>query len=191
MRPSAASFFPRCSMLPSMAALFVLLLCTGVLGAEALGKGDSLPPLQIVAPDLAQDQRYLGVPSQGVFGMEDIDGDLVILELVGVYCPYCHKQAPLFNSLFKRLQRSGLDARVKMLAVASGATAPEVAQLRKHSSYAFPVLRDEDYSLHAALGEPQTPFTIVVNKNNEILFAKLGVVEDIDAFFETIQQLAS
>lgn len=159
--------------------------------AATPGVGDSMPGLEIIAPSLQQDQQYLGVPAQGVFGLEDIAGELVILEVVGVYCPYCHKQAPLFNSLFQRLKRAGLEEKVKMLAVASGATAPEVAQLRKHSSYAYPVLRDEDFSVHAALGEPKTPYTLVVNKQGEILFAKLGVVDDIGNFFKTIQDLAN
>lgn len=159
--------------------------------AEVPGPGDTLPDLQIIAPALEKDQQYLGVPAQGVFDLEDIDGELVVLELVGVYCPYCHKQAPLFNSLFTRLARSGLDATVKMLAVASGATAPEVAQLRKHSNYAYPVLRDEDFSVHSALGEPKTPYTLVVNKQGKILYAHLGVVEDIDVFFATLKDLAS
>lgn len=189
LKPPRHESFARGALLLACALLVVFSFACPVRAAEAPGKGDTLPPLQLLAPSLTKDQHYLGVPPHGVFGLEQISGDLVLLELVGVYCPYCHKQAPWFNSLFTRLQRGGLDERVKMLAVASGATEPEVAQLRKHSNYAYPVLRDEDYSVHKALGEPKTPYTLVVNKKGEILFAKLGVIVDIDGFFNTIKKL--
>ncbi len=168
--------------------LLILLAACPALAAELPKEGDTLPQLTILTPALEKDSQYLGLDMPGTFTIQDLDYSLLLLELVGVYCPYCHKQAPLFNSLFKRLERAKLDDRVKMLAVASGATEPELVQLRKHSNYAYPVLRDEDYSMHKILGEPQTPFTILVNREGTILYAKLGVVEDIDALFETIRK---
>ncbi len=173
--------------------LFCLVLFISVslpgfsLAGEQPREGDTLPPLSLVAPALEKDKQYLGLNSPGVFNIQDVDHDVLLLELVGVYCPYCHKQAPLFNSLFKRFSRARLGDRIKMLAVASGATEPEVAQLRKHSDYAYPVLRDEDFSLHKALGEPKTPFTLVIDKKGTILFAKMGVIESIDELYELMR----
>lgn len=193
MRPFSLLFVTGRPFAGMCAALLAVCVFSTQLAAagDIPGEGDTLPSLQIIAPASKGEQQYLGVPAQGVFGVEDIAGKLVVLELVGVYCPYCHKQAPLFNSLYNRLQRSGLGDTVKMLALASGATAPEVEQLRKHSRYAYPVVRDEDFSVHRALGEPKTPYTLVVDKEGTILYAKLGVVEDIDAFFATLKDLAS
>ncbi len=184
----------RTPILPRLAVPFVLLLTLlatcPVQAAELPKEGETLPRLTIVTPALEKDSQYLGLDTHGTFTIQDLDYSLLLLELVGVYCPYCHIQAPLFNSLFKRLARAKLDDRVKMLAVASGATEPEVAQLRKHSSYAYPVLRDEDYSMHKLLGEPKTPFTILINKEGKILYTKMGVIEDIDALFEIIRKAA-
>jgi peroxiredoxin len=173
---------------PLLLMLLILLAACPALAAELPKEGETLPQLTILTPALEKDCQYLGLDSPGTFTIQDLDYSLILLELVGVYCPYCHKQAPLFNSLFKRLERTKLDDRVKMLAVASGATEPEVVQLRKHSGYVYPVLRDEDFSMHKTLGEPQTPFTLLVNREGTILYTKLGVVEDIDALFETIRK---
>lgn len=178
----------RAPLSPLSILLLVLLVACPALAAEPPKEGETLPRLTILTPALEKDSHYLGLDAPGSFTIQDLDYSLLLLELVGVYCPYCHKQAPLFNSLFKRLERAKLTDRVKMLAVASGATEPEVVQLRKHSGYVYPVLRDEDYSMHKILGEPQTPFTILVNKEGTILFTRLGVVEDIDALFETIRK---
>ena len=172
-----------------LAALgLILLLAAPALAGTPPGEGDSLPPLSILAPTLEQDREYLGLADAETFSPGDLACDLLILEVVGVYCPFCHKQAPLFNDLHKRLRRAKLDGRIKIMAVASGATPEEIEYLREHSQYRFPVLRDQDYSLHSQLGEPKTPFTLVVDAQGRVLYVKTGVIEDIDAFFTWLKQ---
>ncbi len=186
----SSSWFPNPRLFSLFTLCVALVFCVTTAGAAAQpGPGDSMPELRIVAPSLPQDREYLGVGGEGSFSPADIQAEVLIFELVGVYCPFCHKQAPLFNSLFKRLQRAGLGEKVKMLAVASGASELEVAQLLKHSAYAYPVVRDEDYSVHKALGEPKTPFTLVVKKDGSIVYAHLGVTEDVDALFDLVRGL--
>ena len=151
-------------------------------------EGDVLPPLVILAPDQEADTAYLGIQGKGSFGIADIAGEVTLLEFIGVYCPFCHKQAPLFNMLRARLERAKLADRVKMLAVASGATPQEIDYLRQNSGYLFPVLRDQDFSVHAALGQPKTPFTMLVNREGTVLFTQVGVIEDIDSLFQHIRE---
>jgi peroxiredoxin len=183
MRPIAALIVFR-----RVAALLATALLIAAAPALALPeKGDDLPALTLTAPDRAEDSVYLGVEQEKSFSLLQADFQVLLVEIVGVYCPFCHQQAPLFNALRKRLQRSGLDDKVKMVALASGATEQEIEFLREHSGYAFPVLRDEDYSVHKQLGEPKTPFTMIVDREGTVLETHMGILYDMDALFNRLR----
>ena len=77
--------------------------------------------------------------------------ELVLVEVVGVYCAFCVEQLPAFNRLHARLAKAGLSGRIKMLALAAGGTPQETQLLGKE--YAYPVLPDESYALHRLLGD--------------------------------------
>jgi hypothetical protein len=51
------------------------------------------------------------------------------------------------------------------------------------------VIPDESFTIHKVLGEPLTPFTIIANREGKVLFTHLGVIEDIDSFFQLIEDL--
>jgi hypothetical protein len=73
--------------------------------------------------------------------------------------------------------------------VAIGATLMEVDQLRKNGSYDFPIVADEAFAVHKLLGEPRTPFTMLVSRDGKVLYVHLGVIEDVDALYQVIQEL--
>ena len=170
------------------ALLILCLFCGPAFSLEPPQKGDHIPELGLIAPNEPAQAEYLGTKAGDIFKLADLDCELVLLEIVGVYCPFCHEQAPLFNNLKKRISRAKLDSKVKMLAVASGATVEEISYLIKQSGYRYPVLRDQDYELHKKLGEPKTPYTILFNKKGEVLFAQAGIVKDIDRLFTTMRE---
>jgi hypothetical protein len=149
-------------------------------------KGDSLPAL-ILSADLPESEmRYLGI-EKGSFEIEDVNAQIILLEVIGVYCPRCVEQAPLFKNLFARIAKNRLDGKIKMLGIAAGGTAMEVRMLLQTGGYPFPVVPDERFEIHKLLGEPRTPFTLVVNRQGNILYAHLGVVEDIDALYKLMK----
>lgn len=156
--------------------------------AEPPKPGASLAPgLTLRGPLSPEDREYLGVGPGDSFKLSDVKGGFVILEVVGVYCPQCHTQAPLFDKLFSRLRQDpDLGARVKMLGMAAGATKEEMEYLRESGVYKFPVASDPDYTAHKLLGEPKTPFTMLVDAKGKVLYAHLGIVEDVNAFYEQI-----
>lgn len=151
-------------------------------------KGAELPAFQLTSPAVEEDLGYLGVKNPA-FQLKDVECQVLLVEIIGVYCPRCYQQAPIFNKLFSRLQKKGLSDRVKMLAVAAGGTAPEVEHLRTSGSYEFPVVPDESYTVHKLLGEPRTPFTMLVERNGRVLFTHLGIIEDIDPLLQQIENL--
>ncbi len=150
--------------------------------------GDTTPALVFSVPATPGDADALGVPGKAEFSLGDMGGELVLLEVIGVYCPQCTRQAPLFNNLYKRLGRKKLLGKIKMFALAAGGTPMETAKLRQDGKYAYPVLADDGYALHKLLGEPKTPFTLLLTPQGKVLFAQLGVVDDVDALYETIKK---
>jgi len=178
---------------PSKAVLIVLLVsCVVVIAGSAVGEGtpqegEILPALELTTPTAMSDQQYLGINSP-TFKLSDIDAKVILIEIIGVYCPYCYEQAPLFRNLFNRLQKGKLKEKVKMLGIAAGGTTMEVDHLRKEGQYNYPLVQDPKYKIHKSLGEPRTPFTMLVNKEGKILYVHPGIVKDIDPFFDRISK---
>lgn len=175
-----------CNML-----LFAFGICGFCAFADA-GKpdvGHQLPELTLQVPAAAQDQAYLGVSSVPIFKLADVSADALLVEIMGVYCPHCHEQAPLFSALYARLQRRELKDKVKMIAVAVGATVAEADLVRNQWGIKHPVVPDEKFEIHKLLGEPRTPFTMIVNRDGQVLYAHEGVIKDMDGFYQLIKNL--
>ncbi|MFH1156930.1 MAG: TlpA disulfide reductase family protein [Pseudomonadota bacterium] len=153
--------------------------------------GDTLPELRLTAPESSRDKAYLGIGNAAGFSIADIGSNLLVLEIMGVYCPQCHKQRPHINRLFNRISTSGsLAVKVKFLGIASGATPMEAAYYVKQFKVPYPILIDTNYETHKLLGEPRTPFNMVVNREGKVLFTHLGIIEDMNSFFATLKKLA-
>lgn len=151
--------------------------------------GSYLPKLQLEAPAADQEIRYLGIGDAGGFSINQIGAPFALVEIVGVYCPRCHKQAPLFNRLFHMIQKiPELSSRLKMVAVAVGANATEVAYFQKHLRIPYPVLKDPKFEIHKRLGEPRTPFTMLITKEGRVLFSHLGVIDNMERFLVRIRR---
>ena len=112
----------------------------GICDATApLRKGTSMPSLRLNAPATQKDCDYLGVAAGRPFGLADVHADLLVLEIIGVYCPQCHQQRPHINRLFHRVQKdAGLAEKVKFLGIAVGASAMEAAYLVRMPAFPIP-----------------------------------------------------
>ena len=166
------------------------LYSSGAMAASQPSAGSSLPEFKIQIPEQEKDRRYLGVDGTAAFTAGQMDSPFTLIEIVGAYCPYCHAQAPLFNALFSRIRKDPqMNARIKMLAIAAGATPTEVDYMRNLLNIPFPVIQDPDFDIHKALGEPRTPFVLVTSKENKVVLAHMGVVEDLDGFILKLQEL--
>ena len=100
----------------------------------------------------------------------------------------CHEQAPALTRLHKRLKKTKLDKKIKMLGIAAGGTPMEVKYIRNRN-YTYPVVSDAEFDIYNALSEPKTPFTLIVDKQGKVLYAHLGIIPDINEFFKEIQAL--
>jgi Redoxin len=163
-------------------------IATPAFSARLPEKGSVLPSIRFLSPLLPEDQKYLAVTGD-TFAVKDVNCKVFLVEIINVYCPACYRQVPLFNKLFARIEQGKLRNKVKMLAVAAGGTVMEVKYLRKDGQYAYPIVQDEAFTIHRLLGEPRTPFTILVDKEGHVLYSHLGIIEDIDAFYDSLKQL--
>jgi len=177
------------------AAFFIcmgLVLAPRASWADPPKPGATLPGgLSFNTPLKQADRAALGLGEGPTFRLSDLKAGLVLLEVVGVYCPQCHVQAPLFAKLHARLsQNPELKDKVVMLGMAAGATKEEMEYLGDSGVYPYPVAWDPDFVAHKALGEPKTPFTMLLDAKGKVLYAHLGIIEDMDAFHAQIVKLA-
>jgi peroxiredoxin len=150
--------------------------------------GSSLPPLLLEPPASKEECRYLGIGPKEKFSLAKVDSRIMLIEIIGVYCPVCHSQAPQFNQLFHRIQKeSTLAKQVKMLAVAVGATPMEVSYLKQEFRIPFPIIKDPDFSIHKLLGEPKTPFTMIIHNDGKVIFAHQGALENFESLLLQIK----
>jgi len=137
---------------------------------------------------VGKDAAALGLKANGPFTLADIDAPYIMIEIIGVYCPICHEQAPSLTKLYKRLKKTKLDKKIKMLGIAAGGTPMEVKYIRDRD-YIYPVAHDTEFEIYNALSEPKTPFTMIVDKQGKVLYSHLGIIPDINAFYKEIQEL--
>jgi peroxiredoxin len=161
----------------------------GLCEAKTPVEGDSLAGMIVQGADLERDRTYLGIHKEGPFALGDIEAELILLEIAGVYCPVCHNQAPRLNQLFARIQKNKqLSSSVKFMVLATG-TPMEIEHLRVKFNSPFPILNDPGFVLHKSMGEPKTPYTMLVRKDGKVTYAHLGAIEDMDAFLQRIRDL--
>ncbi|MFH0786709.1 MAG: TlpA disulfide reductase family protein [Pseudomonadota bacterium] len=150
--------------------------------------GSTLPPLLLEPPASREESQYLGIKIGEKFFLAQVNSRFVLVEIIGVYCPVCQAQAPLFNQLFRRIQKDfTLAKKVKMLAVAVGATPMEVSYLKQEQKISFPIIKDPTFTIHKILGEPKTPLTMLVNIEGKVFFIHQGAVEDFESLWLQIK----
>jgi len=182
----------KAAILAVFAVLTLMAATAPALRAEPPKVGTVLPQGLVLSSPLGGEERnYLGSGDGGTFKLSAVKADFLIVEVVGVYCPQCHIQAPLFDKFYTRLAKdSELGGKVKMLGLAAGATKEEMEYLRGSGVYKYPIAWDPDFVAHKQLGEPKTPFTMVVDSKGKVLFAHMGIIEDVSAFYEQVSKLA-
>jgi len=149
-----------------------------------------LPNFTITSPTLEKEKDYLNIETNKTFTIDQVDCKLLLIEIIGVYCPQCHIQLPRSRKLFFRIKKdSVISKQVKMIAIAVGANSNETAYLKNHLKIPYPVLTDQKFEIHKLIGEPRTPFMMIVTEDKKIKYVHLGVIKDMNKFFFKIRSL--
>lgn len=153
--------------------------------------GDVLPLIELPVPQDGRLREYLGVSGAGLFSVNQIRADIVIIKLFSVYCPLCHKDAPKMNQLYAKIESSPeLKGRLKLIAIGAENSVQQVAQFKEEYDLKFPVFADGGGSIHRQLGSVKFPYYIGVNLAHDhdarIFYARLGQIQDVDTFLKSI-----
>jgi peroxiredoxin len=179
--------------------IFAAILCftfsyqAALAGNSTPAKGESFPDIALVMPDKPCDKDYLGLKGKNTFKLSQVNAGVVILEIFSMYCPYCQREAPLVNQLYDMInKRTDIKNRVKIIGVGAGNTPFEVGIFRNQYNIQFPLVSDESFAVHKAVGEVRTPHFFVVKINtdgsNSIIYSKTGSIQDPNQFLDMIVQ---
>jgi peroxiredoxin len=158
-------------------------------------KGAAFPALTLPGPPRAEERGYLGLSGTGPFKLSQLPAQLVVIEIFSMYCPICQKEAPLVNELYQAIEKDpALKGRIKLIGLGAGNTPYEVDFFRKKYQVPFPLLADENFVLHKALGETRTPYFFVVKLDPKepprVIYSELGGIKKVETFLETIMRAA-
>ncbi|NWG04433.1 MAG: TlpA family protein disulfide reductase [Syntrophaceae bacterium] len=181
-------------------ALFILttvafLLSTltfSVLSAnKAPQKGEALPTINLPIPKNADERNYLGLSGSGSFKIPQIKTKVVIIEIFSMYCPYCQKDAPGVNELYRLIESNpDIKNKIKLIGIGAGNSSYEVEIFKKEYRVPFPLFSDKDFVIHKTIGEVRTPYFMVVKINDDgshqIVHTQLGEYPGAQPFLELV-----
>lgn len=178
--------------------LLLAILCLGAppgTAASPLKEGDPFPALKFAVPAQAAQAGYLGLAAgQGQFSLSQVKSSHVLLEIFSMYCTFCQADAPQVNQLHELIKQQNLEGSLKIVGLGAGNSEYEVGVYRKKFNVAFPLLPDADFSAHKALGQPRTPYFLLLRLAGQeppkILFAHLGSIGQAQDFLATLKQKA-
>jgi len=159
--------------------------------------GDVLPYFPVFPAQDPFPRKYLGLPpGQEVVPITSAQADLLVIEVLNVYCFTCQSQALAFNQVSKWIdKRPELKRRIKFVGLAIGNTDEEVDYFRKEYGLKFPVIADVDGHVPQLLGpDLPPPFSVYVRRDpsgklGPVMATHEGVVEDPQTLFDALVKL--
>ena len=153
--------------------------------------GGQLPDFTLAVPKDAAQRGYLGLSGSGAFRIPQIHAKTVIIEIFSMYCPFCQKEAPNVNRVYRMIEADpALRGKIKLVGIGVGNSAYEVEAFQKKYDIPFPLFPDGDFALHRLLGEARTPYFIGVkigpDGSHRVIHSRLGAFESAEKFLEEI-----
>ena len=174
--------------------MFLLLLASpGFLFGEAtktqqkiLSAGDRFPAISLSDPLDPAERKYLGIGTKKIFHIDDIQGDLILIQYLGAHCMHCISSIPIFSQAYQAIEDDpATKKRIKMIAIASGSTPTETKDFKQRYAVPYPILSDSEFEAHKAVGEPRVPFIVAARKDRQrrwvVAVAEVGLVEFMSA----------
>ena len=176
----------------TMTALLLSTLAFPALAAnKPPEKGEGLPGINLPVPKNPDERNYLGLSGSGLFKIPQIKAKAVLIEIFSMYCPYCQKDAPGVNELYRLIENNpDIKNKVKLIGIGAGNSPYEVEVFKKTYDVPFPLFPDKDFVIHKACGEVRTPYYMVVKMNedgtHQIVHTQLGDYPGAEKFLELI-----
>jgi peroxiredoxin len=174
-----------------VALLFSILALHALAANKPPEKGEALPTINLPIPKNPDERSYLGLSGSGLFKIPQIKAKTVIVEIFSMYCPYCQKDAPGVNQLYRLIENNAdIKDKVKLIGIGAGNSPYEVEVFKKTYDIPFPLFPDKDFTIHKACGEVRTPYFMVIkineNGTHQIVHTQLGDYPGAEPFLELV-----
>jgi peroxiredoxin len=152
------------------AGLFLLFLAN----RPAFSPPDSLANLPRLQPGAAAPLFTLDTLAGEKVGLEDYNGQVVVLNFWATWCTPCKIEMPMLDEFYTTHRSAGL----VVLAINDQEEKTTVAAFIREAGYRFPVLLDPDAELIERYLIPGLPTTIVIDRTGVIQHIQLGLISD-------------
>jgi thiol-disulfide isomerase/thioredoxin len=106
--------------------------------------------------------------------LSDFKGKVVILDLWATWCPPCRAELPHFVEL----QNEWKDKGVTIVGMSVDSIAPaDVAKFAKTNNLNYPIVMADEATASAYGADNGIPFTIVIDKNGQVVARHLGLTD--------------
>ncbi len=182
-------------MLNKIVLLFLLLVAlhSPVIAARRIDMGERFPEIALPQPLQAQERSYLGLPSGKTFNLSQVDGEVVLVEILNVLCPHCQKQTLPYNNLFQMIEDDPQSrGKILMLGIAVGNSDLQIEDFIDIYDVDFPVVSDRSFKMHTAVGGGPTPLSIYLRRDpghpSVVAGTHLGEDKDMADLFSYLKE---
>ncbi|AMV72440.1 hypothetical protein JCM30471_09550 [Desulfuromonas carbonis] len=177
-----------------------LLLATGPVAAaenRPLDRGALFPEVTLPTPIDPARRAYLGLGDQPTFRLSEVAAEVVLVELLSVYCPHCQMQAPSYNELYRMIEADpATRGRIKLLGIGVASKWDEIDRFTSSFQVPFPVLPDPEFAVWRAVGGTATPFSLYVRQRPQgeagiVAATHLGLNTHYRELFAELKALAN
>jgi thiol-disulfide isomerase/thioredoxin len=106
--------------------------------------------------------------------LSDFKGKVVVLDIWATWCPPCRAEIPHFIEL----QNEWKDKGVTVVGMSVDSTGPaDVAKFVKDNGMNYPIVMADENAATAYGADQGIPFTVVIDKNGQIVARHLGLTD--------------
>jgi peroxiredoxin len=117
------------------------------------------------APDFALPSLH-----DGNLRLSEYRSEVVVLAFWASWCAHCNQAMPLYKSLYRQYQTSGL----QVLTVAIDGEPDIAKQLVEDFGLEFPILLDRDHQVSRMYELGKMPMTVVIDREGRVVFIDSG-----------------
>jgi thiol-disulfide isomerase/thioredoxin len=183
-------------VLPVMLAFLCVFMGGHVVSAQAKAKvekmrvGETYPEILLGPLPGADAGQYLGMVDVEIVVLQQIPARLVIIDVLNVLCPDCHKNIPKLNRLYNIIQNDAdLKSDIRVIAIAAGNDEKQIRMFADQYGIRFPVFADPEDAVYYRLGAVGPPGLIITESAGKVRYLHEGVIKDFDGLLETIRDI--
>ena len=157
--------------------------------------GDPFPPFSLKNNLDKKEMETLQLSPEEAISLQNFTSEVIIIELLNVYCHTCQLQVPVFNQLWDKVQSDKtLKSKVSILGITVGNNAKEINRFKKSFNAYYPIIADPSKEVFNCLGNLKgTPQTYLLRKDISgelyILYHHRGGITSYETYLKKIKEL--